>query len=1110
MLSNTTFSSILRKHFSGIISLALMVMACPMFVYGAQTAAASGAYKLAIFPFEVDTFDANVSDQLAKKLEANIRSDRSLSLVFSHYNDALNDPPIAKPPSLWVRGKPSVELIVKLGRSRGADAVIVGRLEDMVDHSAFVGSVGTDMQLYLIDLHSQAVYRRSGTTRDIKKLTHKLVAEWGSKRAVASERSTPTHTATPPATTAVKSSGDFTAAMQAYQQGDYATALREWTPLAQQGDARAQNGLGDLYTHGKGVPKDKFQGAQWYYKAAAQGYAVAQNNLGVALEFGKGVKKDEVAAATWHKRAAAQGLSDAQVRLARMYRDGRGVGQDYGQALRWYREAAAQGDSNAKTVAQLELADMYRDGLGVPQDKAQALQWYRQAAAQGYASAQYKLAEMYRYGEGVAKSLGQARTFYQAAQKSESKSLARKATAALAEIDRELASRKRARAQASRRSVASAESHSKGQATARDTTVPPTAKKEPSVPSTESQESVKRSLSRPISKGSATAQNETRLGSANIASTSEKQAAQSAREPNKQQQVEQDAKMEGRPPSNDRATMPTTRAEGSEQGGVVGWLKGLLSSTQVAATKTLETTQANNHTSSATQTECDRLAGNPNDPNRVGKGVAWKELDTGRAVEACKRAISEDPNNPRYQYQYGRALQKAGQHQHAMRWYRQAAEQGYIAAQFALGSMYAKGKGVAQNYTEAAKWFRHAAEQGDARAQFNLGVMYDKGKGVAQNYTEAAKWYRQAAEQGNAPAQFNLGLKYDYGMGVAKNDTEAAKWYRKAAEQGHSEAQAALRGISGAEAKSAARETASASTLDSLAKGCPVKNVDGTPVGFHPTQIPTSIKVTAQEVCGIARRTVDNSRKTSEKAVASFCGPMDQYVNERFAGSYAQAIEVIGSQRYGDPTMEKAYKMLTTCRPEDRRKQVRQITAPISIYSVGSFVHQGQSCRGYVYELKGPKGSRVYELEGLGDCAGLTTAGNKTLFHPKNNPNGTYLGDHIRTVLKYDSALPETWNYFGTEYPLHASQQGPAGAPQETADQETTPPPSQVRASSGTRDTAVRYAENLIANFLALPHCIQLASTMRTVASSNSPVQVRMLQIDRMLDSADRAGCVVY
>ena len=39
-------------------------------------------------------------------------------------------------------------------------------------------------------------------------------------------------------------SADFQKGGDAYNRGDYATALREWKPLAEQGDAGAQYGLG--------------------------------------------------------------------------------------------------------------------------------------------------------------------------------------------------------------------------------------------------------------------------------------------------------------------------------------------------------------------------------------------------------------------------------------------------------------------------------------------------------------------------------------------------------------------------------------------------------------------------------------------------------------------------------------------------------------------------------------------------------------------------------------------------------------------------------------------------------------------------------------------------
>lgn len=112
---------------------------------------------------------------------------------------------------------------------------------------------------------------------------------------------------------------------------------------------------------------------------------------------------------------------------------------------------------------------------------------------------------------------------------------------------------------------------------------------------------------------------------------------------------------------------------------------------------------------------------------------------------------------------------------------RRAAEQGNVAAQNALGVMYQRGQGVAQDYAEAMRWYRRAADQGDDAAQFNLGGMYDDGEGVTQDYAEAVKWYRRAAEQGNAWAQDNLGAMYASGRGVSTDYVQAHKWFNLAA-----------------------------------------------------------------------------------------------------------------------------------------------------------------------------------------------------------------------------------------------------------------------------------------------------------------------------------------
>ena len=124
----------------------------------------------------------------------------------------------------------------------------------------------------------------------------------------------------------------------------------------------------------------------------------------------------------------------------------------------------------------------------------------------------------------------------------------------------------------------------------------------------------------------------------------------------------------------------------------------------------------------------------------------------------------------------------------AVKWYRKAAEQGDITAQYHLGDCYYYGNGVPKNRSEAAKWFRKAAEQGNAAAQYMTGVC-SLGERPNFDYTKAAKWFRNAAEQGYAKAQYALGCYYYQGYVVPQDYAEAVKWLRKAAEQGYADAQ---------------------------------------------------------------------------------------------------------------------------------------------------------------------------------------------------------------------------------------------------------------------------------------------------------------------------------
>ncbi|MDE0781091.1 MAG: tetratricopeptide repeat protein, partial [Alphaproteobacteria bacterium] len=114
-------------------------------------------------------------------------------------------------------------------------------------------------------------------------------------------------------------SADREKGLSAAQSGDFATALREWTPLAERGNADAQFNLGTIYNKGQGVPQDQEAAVKWYRLAADQGIANAQFNLGVMHQNGQGVPKDDKTAVMWYRLAAEQGAAIAQSNLGVMY-----------------------------------------------------------------------------------------------------------------------------------------------------------------------------------------------------------------------------------------------------------------------------------------------------------------------------------------------------------------------------------------------------------------------------------------------------------------------------------------------------------------------------------------------------------------------------------------------------------------------------------------------------------------------------------------------------------------------------------------------------------------------------------------------------------------------
>ncbi|HKP24027.1 MAG TPA: tetratricopeptide repeat protein [Dongiaceae bacterium] len=109
---------------------------------------------------------------------------------------------------------------------------------------------------------------------------------------------------------------DYQTGVDAYSKGNFKQALEEWKPLAEGGDATAQNSVGALYDHGLGVDEDDATAAYWYQLAADQNLPLAMRNLANMYAGGHGVPFDQALAESWYEKAAKMGDPGAIKRMA--------------------------------------------------------------------------------------------------------------------------------------------------------------------------------------------------------------------------------------------------------------------------------------------------------------------------------------------------------------------------------------------------------------------------------------------------------------------------------------------------------------------------------------------------------------------------------------------------------------------------------------------------------------------------------------------------------------------------------------------------------------------------------------------------------------------------
>ena len=180
-----------------------------------------------------------------------------------------------------------------------------------------------------------------------------------------------------------------------------AEEAKQWYELsAKQGDRDAQYALGKWYER---------EAIKQYRFAAEQGHVEAQFNLGVVHEEladrGISAVRNNAEAVRWHSLASKQNHMTAQFKLSYLYYSGgRGVRQNYEKEVSLLHPAAGQGHF----MAQYNLGVAYERGRGVGKDHRKAMYWYEKAAEQGFKWAQYNLGFLY-YNQGNPATVHHAR-----------------------------------------------------------------------------------------------------------------------------------------------------------------------------------------------------------------------------------------------------------------------------------------------------------------------------------------------------------------------------------------------------------------------------------------------------------------------------------------------------------------------------------------------------------------------------------------------------------------------------------------------------------------------------------------------------------------------------
>lgn len=127
-------------------------------------------------------------------------------------------------------------------------------------------------------------------------------------------------------------------------------------------------------------------------------------------------------------------------------------------------------------------------------------------------------------------------------------------------------------------------------------------------------------------------------------------------------------------------------------------------------------------------TECDRLAAHGRDPGHVAAPITSDTMDKPAAIKACHAALEKDPDNPRLNYQLGRAYGYSGRGEDAMPYRLKALEADYPQSTFVIGYLHLIGSTIEQDTCRALALWQRSARNRRLAALVSLPRSYMRGQ----------------------------------------------------------------------------------------------------------------------------------------------------------------------------------------------------------------------------------------------------------------------------------------------------------------------------------------------------------------------------------------------